>query len=835
MARLPTPGGDSGNWGSILNDYLSQVHAPDGTLKTDSVTSDAIAPNAIDSVSIADGSITETLLDTAVQTKLNAVAPVTSVATKTGDVTLTKSDVGLAQVDNTSDATKNSATATLTNKTLTTPKIDSIKDSNGNTITVFGAASSAVNYLTIYNAIAGQSPALVATGSDTDIGWFLDSKGSGSHTFRDGSGNRRLVLTGNSGPNWLSLGGGSTPTMTLSGTDTNIGLTIAPAGNGTITIYEPTGQTAVLRSSGVDTNVDLDLRSKGTGTVQANSVPIVTTTGTQTLTNKTLSSPTITGTVTATTLADATTGPASHKYMTNPIGLNIPSSGSWSPMLQNDIAFNNLRGGSVSVTRNASPLTDGVDFSSYKWFDMGANGYSGISWSSTSDSIVITVTLATSLYWWPYIGIMMGGPYYSKDVTIEGYWSGGWNTLLTSTDATTGFVWYYGAGSSGAAMTQIRYTLTNHNSGYGPVRIYSIFAIDSVLNGSIPTAYMTRSGGNLYGTNAAPPAIISAGGDANIDLKLIAKGSGVVKANNVEVATISGTQTLTNKTITSPTISSPTINDSNGVNILTFGGVASAVNYLSLYNGATGNGPQLRSAGTDSNVNLYLVPKGTGATIFTGNNNATHTFWVSGAGVTTGGNFLTAFGADSGSSPGLTAVNTFSGDANIGINLITKGTGKVQANGVEVATISGTQTLTNKTITGTITNSTFIGGTFNSPNLNAGRSNIIWDYNGQNKVLGITGSAAWSAAVNYLTVNNAATGSTPFITAANSDDTNVSLNLVSKGSGVIQANGNIVNSQVAVPATAGSAGKQGQTACDGSFIYYCISDNTWVRAAVGSW
>lgn len=33
MARLPTPGGDSGNWGAILNDYLAQAHKSDGTLK----------------------------------------------------------------------------------------------------------------------------------------------------------------------------------------------------------------------------------------------------------------------------------------------------------------------------------------------------------------------------------------------------------------------------------------------------------------------------------------------------------------------------------------------------------------------------------------------------------------------------------------------------------------------------------------------------------------------------------------------------------------------------------------------------------------------------------
>lgn len=32
-ARLPNPGSDDGTWGTILNDYLSQVHAADGTLK----------------------------------------------------------------------------------------------------------------------------------------------------------------------------------------------------------------------------------------------------------------------------------------------------------------------------------------------------------------------------------------------------------------------------------------------------------------------------------------------------------------------------------------------------------------------------------------------------------------------------------------------------------------------------------------------------------------------------------------------------------------------------------------------------------------------------------
>lgn len=46
--------------------------------------------------------------------QLQVTFPVTSVASRTGDVTLTKSDVGLANVDNTSDANKPISSATLT-------------------------------------------------------------------------------------------------------------------------------------------------------------------------------------------------------------------------------------------------------------------------------------------------------------------------------------------------------------------------------------------------------------------------------------------------------------------------------------------------------------------------------------------------------------------------------------------------------------------------------------------------------------------------------------------------------------------------------------------------
>lgn len=45
------------------------------------------------------------------------------------------------------------------------------------------------------------------------------------------------------------------------------------------------------------------------------------------------------------------------------------------------------------------------------------------------------------------------------------------------------------------------------------------------------------------------PSITATGGDTNINLDLAGKGTGVVRAGGVEVATLTGTQTLTNKTI----------------------------------------------------------------------------------------------------------------------------------------------------------------------------------------------------------------------------------------------------------------------------------------------
>ncbi len=88
MSRLPIPGADSGTWGSVLNDYLSQSHKADGTLKDNSVGNAQIQDNTITSTAIADGTITEENLTQDVKVKLNS-GGVSSVAALSGTITST--------------------------------------------------------------------------------------------------------------------------------------------------------------------------------------------------------------------------------------------------------------------------------------------------------------------------------------------------------------------------------------------------------------------------------------------------------------------------------------------------------------------------------------------------------------------------------------------------------------------------------------------------------------------------------------------------------------------------------------------------------------------------
>jgi len=137
-------------------------------------------------------------------------------------------DIGMGDVTLT-------GTQTLTNKTLTSPKIGtSILDTNGNELALLTATSSAVNEFTIANAATGNDPTLSATGDDSNIDLAIKPKGTGETVVGTGaadatitsSGAHNLILDTNSGTN--------------SGT-----ITITDAANGNIAIA-PNGSGAVV-------------------------------------------------------------------------------------------------------------------------------------------------------------------------------------------------------------------------------------------------------------------------------------------------------------------------------------------------------------------------------------------------------------------------------------------------------------------------------------------------------------------------------------------------------------------------------------------------------------
>ena len=94
-------------------------------------------------------------------------------------------------------------TQTLTNKTLTSPKIGTnILDTNGAELLNVTATGSAVNELTLANAASGGAPVISSTGNDTNIGITLTPKGSGAVkldllTFPTVTGSADQIMTSN--------------------------------------------------------------------------------------------------------------------------------------------------------------------------------------------------------------------------------------------------------------------------------------------------------------------------------------------------------------------------------------------------------------------------------------------------------------------------------------------------------------------------------------------------------------------------------------------------------------------------------------------------------------
>ena len=148
MSRLPTPGQDNGTWGIVLNDYLGVAHKVTGELLDGSVTT----------LALANAAITNIKLDVATQsaiTKANSALQ-----------SVSKTDVGLSNVDNISDVNKpvSAATQTALNLKLNSTDLDS---STAALITGASSTTTVINSK-IATATAGSTSIYILAPADPD-------------------------------------------------------------------------------------------------------------------------------------------------------------------------------------------------------------------------------------------------------------------------------------------------------------------------------------------------------------------------------------------------------------------------------------------------------------------------------------------------------------------------------------------------------------------------------------------------------------------------------------------------------------------------------------------
>lgn len=127
---------------------------------------------------------------------------------------------------------------------------------------------------------------------------------------------------------------------------------------------------------------------------------------------------------------------------------------------------------------------------------------------------------------------------------------------------------------------------------------------------------ITHAGGGTPGDLTSDGNILWKSGTANImtfDHAATAARTITFPDATTTVVGTDATQTLSGKTLTTPKFADlGFIADANGNELLILDTVASAVNELTLANAATGAGPAVTASGGDTNIDINLVPKGTG-------------------------------------------------------------------------------------------------------------------------------------------------------------------------------------------------------------------------------
>lgn len=171
-----------------------------------------------------------------------------------------------------------------------------------------------------------------------------------------------------------------------------------------------------------------------------------------------------------------------------------------------------------------------------------------------------------------------------------------------------------GSGATNWVLT--RSTLYDQPSEINPGDLFVITAGSTQANTSwIQTATVATIGTDSISFSqysVALPIPVAQGGTGAT--------TAVTARSNLSAAASGANADITSMTALSGVLQAPTaIASSAGLNVLAFSYTASAVNYITLANAATGNQPQYSATGTDSNISIAFLVKGDAQYSFLGN------------------------------------------------------------------------------------------------------------------------------------------------------------------------------------------------------------------------
>jgi hypothetical protein len=442
----------------------------------------------------------------------------------------------------------------LTNKTLTSPKINAINDTIGNEILSLSATADATDYLVIKNGIGTSSPLhIYADGDSANIGVHLQPKGTGIFTISDG-------------------------------TDFNKGIRFRSSSSaaGTITLIDAVSTTGrvVTLPDATDTLVGRATTDTLTNKTISGSSNTISNIGNTSLTNSSItiaddSSSTSSVSLGQTLKIAGGTGLTS-SVSGNTITLDIDSS------VVTESSTDTLTNKSISLTTNTLTGTS-------------AELATAISDETGTGSLVFanTPTLVT-----PNIGAATGTSLNLTNINLE---SNG-NATIAGTLAANGGITvdstnFVVSGSTGAITTLSTLDLGHASDTTLSRSSAGVLAVEGVV---VPT---------ISSSNTLTNKSISL--NTNTITGTLAEFNTAV--SDADFASLAGTETLSNKTLTAPKIvDDGFIADANGNELIIFNTIGSAVNQLEISNSATGNGVTIASSGSDSNINIVLDPKGTG-------------------------------------------------------------------------------------------------------------------------------------------------------------------------------------------------------------------------------